>query len=137
MSSVGFAWLADSYSQRNMLFIALSLLLVLSIPVYASISLLSMASWFFLQVILAVIIALLTGPLMAYTLHQSTVEVRYSSMAIAYNLAYSLIGGTAPLIAVSLLHSPYGQKWLGVYAAVIISVALLSLFTSPQSNSSR
>ena len=90
VSSVGFAWLADSYSQRNMLSIALSLLLVLSIPVYASISLLSMASWFFLQVILAVIIALLTGPLMAYTMNQSTVEVRYSSMAIAYNLAYSL-----------------------------------------------
>ncbi len=137
VSSVGFAWLADKYSQRNMLYIALTSLLVLSVPFYSSIPLLSMGLWFFLQIILAVIIALLTGPLMAYTLHQTSVEVRYSSMAIAYNLAYSLIGGTAPVIAVSLLHGQYDHRWLGVYAAVIISAALVSLFASPQSRISR
>ena len=137
VSSVGFAWLADRFSQRNMLFIALSLLLILCIPLYASISLLSMGLWFSLQIILAVIIALLTGPLMAFTLHQSSVEVRYSSMAIAYNLAYSLIGGTAPVIAVSLLHGHSDHWWLGVYAAVVISTALVSLFASPHSRLSR
>ena len=137
VSSVGFAWLADRFSERNMLFIALSLLLMLSIPLYASISLLSMGLWFSLQIILAVIIALLTGPLMAFTLHQSSVEVRYSSMAIAYNLAYSLIGGTAPVIAVSLLHGHSDHWWLGVYAAVVISTALVSLFASPHSRLSR
>ena len=110
---------------------------MLSIPLYASISLLSMGLWFSLQIILAVIIALLTGPLMAFTLHQSSVEVRYSSMAIAYNLAYSLIGGTAPVIAVSLLHGHSDHWWLGFYAAVVISTALVSLFASPHSRLSR
>lgn len=59
------------------------------------------------------------------------VEVRYTGMALSYNLAY-VLAGLAPLVAASIVASTGSITWMVVILAVISLIALPTAFVRPR-----
>ena len=82
-------------------------------------------------VVAAVVLSLALGHAMLYSVQASLIpelfgtRLRYTGASIGYQLAAPLAGGTAPLIAASLVKAFGGQSWpLAVY---VIAISVLSL----------
>jgi MHS family proline/betaine transporter-like MFS transporter len=61
---------------------------------------------------------------------QFPVEIRYSAMAVGYNVALAIFGGTAPLIATWLIKETgnlAAPAWYIAAMAIVSCVATLSL----------
>jgi len=59
------------------------------------------------------------------------VEVRYTGLALSYNLAY-VLAGLAPLVAASIVASTGSITWMVVILAVIALIALPATFVRPR-----
>lgn len=97
--------IADRVGKRVMLRLGAGLLIVAPVP-----SLLLLASDDFLlaivgQLIMAVATAIYGGGLYAWMVERFPASTRFSGVSVSYNLAYSLIGGTTPLLATFMSQS--------------------------------
>ena len=65
---------------------------------------------------------------------QFPTRVRYTASAFTYNLAYTIFGGTAPLIATWLIELS-GQRMAPAYYLIVIAVlALVGGLSLPESS---
>ncbi len=89
------------------------------------------------QLGLALIMAIYYGaaPFVFVSLHR--VEVRCSSLSIGYNTAVAVAGGTAPLIATTLVRGTGWEASPGFYLAASAAVGLLLLKFVPRSTATK
>ena len=66
---------------------------------------------------------------MALTLDLIPVAVRYTLGSLSYNLAYSIFGGTAPLLAIYLITKTSNVAIPGLYLAMGAIIAGVMLMT--------
>jgi len=99
---------------------------VLSYPLFMLIAKGSLSHFRMADIVFVVLAAGFQGSINAFVVDQLPVNVRYSVMAVSYNMAYSLFGGTAPMIA-SLAVNLTGDKAApGLYLMFGAMIALLS-----------
>ena len=123
--SMGSAWLADRVSQAAVIVVALILIMVFAVVFCIGITAQSWLSWSINQFVLAIIFGGLTGPLMAFVLGNLAISTRYSALATAYNIAYSIFGSTAPVLALCVLQASHrGFFYIGLY---LFSLTLICL----------
>jgi MHS family proline/betaine transporter-like MFS transporter len=82
------------------------------------------------QIVFAIINGFLQGPTPIAMAAQFPVEIRYSAMAVGYNVALAIFGGTAPLIATWLIKETgnlAAPAWYIAAMAIVSCVATLSL----------
>ncbi|MCO7514490.1 MFS transporter [Pseudomonas guariconensis] len=88
-----------------------------------------------LGVILLAIGALLSGVVTAALLSESfPTRTRYTASAITYNVAYTLFGGTAPLVATWLISQTGSSLAPAFYLVVIALVALVGGLALPETS---
>ena len=75
----------------------------------------------------AVLVAWLTAPLFAFVLSLLSTSTRYAQSGFAYNVSYSIFGGTAPLVATGLVHYFNSFMPLAFYVILVVLVALWAL----------
>lgn len=83
-----------------------------------------------MQVVLAVLLSLFTGPMPAMLAKLFPTRVRSTGVALAYNFAVTIFGGFAPFIATFLIAKTgdaLAPGYYVVFAAVLSLVALLSM----------
>ena len=109
---------------RKILGFSSLILIILAYPIY-SLLLTKSDILYFISLLL---IALSIAPVMAFIpiilIDYLPIEVRYTGLAIAYNIAYSIFGGIIPLIATYLIHI---TNDLLIPAYIIICAALVTL----------
>lgn len=125
-----FAILSDRVGRKPLLLTAAVGFLLLSFPVIAVLHSGSTAAVFFGQVVIAVILAMYSGPGPAALAELFPTKLRYSTMSIGYNFSVVVFGGTAPLLAtgiVGLTRSPLSAAVLPIGAALITLIVILTM----------
>lgn len=120
-------WLSDKVGRKSLMLIGAMGLMCLSYPLYVMIAQGSFFVVIIAQIIFTVFAASFQGPLMALTLDLIPVAIRYSLGSLGYNLAYSVFGGTAPLVAIYLISKTSNVAIPGLYLAsgALVAVGIL------------
>jgi MHS family proline/betaine transporter-like MFS transporter len=98
---------------------------VLSHPLFATMRGGSLISAFTGGLAFALCISLPSGCMAATMIELFPTKTRYTGVAIGYNLAQALLGGTAPLVATALIHvtgNEIAPAWYLIAAALITGV---------------
>jgi MFS transporter, MHS family, proline/betaine transporter len=122
-----FGWLSDKLGRKPIMLTAACGFVVLAYPLYYFIAHGNMVELIFAQALFTLLAAGFQGPLMALTIDLIPVNIRYTLGSLGYNIAYSIFGGTAPLVALFLIMKTANSAMPGVYLAVGALVAVLSL----------
>lgn len=125
-----FAALSDRIGRKPLLLASSAGFLVLSWPVMMLFDSGNTAAVFLGQLIIAVLLAMFSGPGPAALAELFPTKLRYSTMSIGYNFSVMAFGGTAPFIAtaiVGLTGSPLSTALLPIGSAVITLAVVLGL----------
>ncbi|MES2998892.1 MAG: MFS transporter [Pseudomonadota bacterium] len=124
-----FGWLSDKLGRKPLMLTAACGFVILAYPLYYFISHGNSVELILAQLLFTLLAAGFQGPLMGLTIDLIPVTIRYTLGSLGYNLAYSLFGGTAPLIALFLIKKTSNVAAPGLYLAAGALVAVLALLT--------
>jgi MHS family proline/betaine transporter-like MFS transporter len=97
------AWAADRIGHRRMVTYSFVLLVALAIPLFSAIHSEEPEQVLIAEMIFAVLVAFTSGGMVALNVQLLPDSIRCTGLALAYNIAHGLFGGTTPLIAAWLL----------------------------------
>lgn len=123
------AWLSDRYGRRRLMLWSASAMLVatplLFTQFYAGNSLLAIG---LCQFAFAALMGFYSGPITALLVELFPTSVRYTGMAIAYNLAAAVFGGTAPFVCEWLIRETGHSSSISWYVMACNAVSLIALY---------
>ena len=119
-------WASDKIGRKRIMVAAAIGYLVFAYPIFSL-----MASGVFVyaltaQIIFAIFLGFYIGPIPAVLVELFPTSVRYTGMAISYNICAAIFGGTAPIVSTWLIKYTGNNSIVAVY---IIICAIISLFT--------
>lgn len=114
-----FGYCSNFVARLSLIRVGIILALIISYFLFKHLHTLSLSSYLIFCVGLAITVAMVNGcyPIVIAELFRS--EIRYSGMAVAYNLGFAIFGGLAPLVMTWLSHTieklsaPYWFLFLG------------------------
>jgi MFS transporter, MHS family, proline/betaine transporter len=133
MLDVFFGWLSDRLGRRPLMLTAACGLTILAYPLYYFIVQGSYFQLILAQLLLTLLAAGFQGPLLALTIDLIPASVRYTLGSLGYNLAYSIFGGTAALMALLLITKTHNLAIPGLYLATGSLLAVVSLLMTKTS----
>lgn len=119
-----FGYLSDRTNRKMIMLMGASALLILSYPIFMLFLSNNPHGLLQGQILLAISIAMLVGPMAATTSELFSTLIRYSGISIGLNVGTSIFGGACPLIATYLV--TYSQK-ASMPCLLPISLAFLCL----------
>ncbi|HEV8234268.1 MAG TPA: MFS transporter [Gemmatimonadaceae bacterium] len=126
LAILGTGWLGDRIAPRYLLRAGVTLLALLAYPFYAALA--SRAVNLTLLLTLAGITAGLTNGSFACLLTDLfPTRIRFTGVAVVFNVSFTLFSGTAPLVATTLIH---GMDTLTAPALLMIACGVLALVAS-------
>lgn len=127
--SIPFAgYLSDLFGQRKVMIAATVVMLLSVLPLFM---LLQHGEWYMAlgaQILFALIVGFVQGPMPALMAEMFPVSVRYTSVGIGYNVSVALLGGTAPMVATWLVEKtgdPLSPAWYIMTFSLVSLIALL------------
>lgn len=134
-------WLSDVFGRRRVLATSVALLAVVVVPLFRWTSTGGASAALTSQLVFAVLMAGVSGPIPATMMELFPTRTRYSGVALGYNISLALFGGTAPLMATLLISrtgSMVAPAYYLIYFAAVSFVACCSLHDfAPADRSSR
>lgn len=123
------AWLSDHIGRKKVM---MGSALVMLVAIYPLMSQLYAGQSLFViglaQGFLALVVGFYIGPVAAVLVEMFPTSVRYTGMAIAYNVAAALFGGTAPLVCEWLIRETGSIPSIAYYVMLCNALSLLALF---------
>ncbi len=121
-------WLSDRFGRKPMAFISLAGILVGAYPLYVLVNLGNNTLALLAMVIFIVLLALGGATYQVWLAEVFPRTLRATGLGIAYNIAAGVLGGTTPLLCVSLIemtHNRMAPAFLLMVAAVVSAVLLI------------
>lgn len=122
------AWAADRFGHRRMVTYSFVLLVALAIPLFSAIHSNLPEQVLIAEMIFAVLVAFTSGGMVALNVQLLPDSIRCTGLALAYNIAHGLFGGTTPLIAAWLLKTsdnPIAPAYWLLGALVLSTLTML------------
>jgi MFS transporter, MHS family, proline/betaine transporter len=126
----GFGALSDRVGRKPLLLAGAAGFLVLSWPVMLLLQNGGVAGVYVGQIVIAVILAMFSGPGPAALSELFPTKLRYSTMSIGYNFAVMAFGGTAPFVATGLIQltgSGMSPALLPIISAVVTLAVVVTM----------
>ena len=126
--SLFFGWLADHVGRKNLLLVGAAIGVVGSVPFFMLMQNNSTAMIYLGQAGFVLAIGIQFGVLQALMVEATPEAIRCTALAIGNNIAWSILGGTTPLVATWLVYRTTDElspAYLIAGAAAITFVALL------------
>jgi MHS family proline/betaine transporter-like MFS transporter len=118
-------WLSDDVGRNPVMGVASVCIIIFSYPLFLLATTGAMWSAFLAQLIFAVFMSGVIGPLPAALAEMFPPKYRYSGIALGYNLALALFGGTAPLISTWLIMKTNNLMAPSIY---LIFLAIITFY---------
>ncbi len=121
------AMISDKIGRKKILIIGAALILLFSYPIFWALgerddSLAMIASFIF-----AAIIGIYMGPVPTVLVELFPTRVRFTGVALSYNISAAVFGGTAPMFATILINFTKDQFAMGYYLSALALFSLCSL----------
>lgn len=120
--------LSDRWGRKPLLLAGLAGIVILSYPGFLLLLHQNFTVDWTAQVGFALLLAAIGGPYPAAMVEQFPVQFRVTGIALGYNTAFALFGGTAPLIATLLIKETGSKAAPSFYLVFSAAVSLLVLF---------
>lgn len=127
-------YLSDLIGRKILLCGAAIAIFIFSYPLFCLIKQNSLAYFIIAQIFFMVLAASFQGVINSAVTEQLPTSVRFSGIAVGYNLAYSLFGGTAPVIANYLVKVSGNMASPGLYLMCGALAAILATYNMPETN---
>lgn len=121
------AALSDKVGRKPILFVASIAMLVSIAPLFMLMGVKTYATVLVAQVILGIIVGVYIAPMPAVLVELFPTSIRYTGMAISYNLAAALFGGTAPMICEWLIGATGTYLSIAGYVILCNIASLIAL----------
>ncbi|MGE0755339.1 MAG: MFS transporter [Alphaproteobacteria bacterium] len=123
------AWLSDRYGRKRVMMTAAMAVLLLIVPIFTLFTPggdpLTIG---FGQALFAFVLGFYLGPVAALLVEMFPTPVRYTGMAISYNLTAALFGGTAPFVCEWLIATTGSYMPVAYYVMLCNAAALIALW---------
>jgi MFS transporter, MHS family, proline/betaine transporter len=130
------AALSDRIGRKRGLQLAAAVNALVAVPAYVFAAQASLASAIVSQGLLALSLGMFFGPAGAAFVELFPARTRYTGASISYNLAFTLFGGTAPLLSIFLIEQT-GSTIAPAWYVVAVSVAALLVISRMTETSGR
>ncbi len=117
------AYISDRVERRPVLICGIILPILLVYPIFICLGSMNFALVIISQILFAGIIAVYMGPIPAVLVEIFSTSIRFIGVALLYNLAAAIFGGTAPMVAILLLKITGANYAISYY---LMALALLS-----------
>ncbi len=127
--SLFFGWLADHIGRKGLLLVGAAIGVIGSVPFFMLMQNDSHALIYVGQIGFVLAIGIQFGVLQALMVETTPQEIRCTALAVGNNIAWSILGGTTPLVATWLVYRTEDERspaYLIAAAAAITFVALLA-----------
>ena len=122
------AWLADHIGRKRILVVTAIAYLLFTYPTM-QLMLRPELSWIILgQALFSIVVAIYIGPIPAVLVEMFPTRVRYSAMALSYNICAALFGGTAPMVNQWLITTTGNKLAMAWYVVACAAVSLVALY---------
>lgn len=121
------AWLSDRIGRRKLLIPGALAFLVFSYPLFLLMQQPGFLPILLAQAAFAALVGLYTGPVPTVLVEIFPTRVRYTGMALSYNVSAALFGGTAPMVCQWLLNETGSHYAIAAYVMLCAAVSLLAL----------
>jgi MHS family proline/betaine transporter-like MFS transporter len=122
------AWLSDRFGRRLVLSLAAWAFLLASYPIFSLLLRPELASIVAAQALFAVIVGFYIGPVPALLVEIFPTRLRYTGMALSYNISAALFGGTSPMACQWLLNVTGSSYAIAGYVMAGAIVSLVALY---------
>lgn len=123
-STMFFGFLSDIVGRKRLFALGCITMIVAVIPVFL---LLGHKTFFYVlsgEILFGIVIGMTDGLVLTLLAELFTTKIRNSGSAITYNISLAIFGGTAPLVAISLVQATHSEMSPAIY---LIACSLLSL----------
>lgn len=121
------AWVSDHVGRKKVMMAAAAVLLLISYPLFGVlVPETSHATIALAQLVFACVLAVYVGPVAALLVEMFPTSVRFTGMAIAYNVSAAVFGGTSPMVCEWLLKQTGDVRAIGLYVMLSCVVSLLA-----------
>ena len=122
------AALSDKIGRRPVLMTGLVLLIISCYPVFLALGTMNYTVVLISQIIFAAILGFYMGPVPTILVELFPTKVRFTAIALSYNLSAAIFGGTAPIIAV-LLTKFTGSNYAISFYLIALSMLVLGFLS--------
>lgn len=121
-------YLSDKWGRKPILAIGAFAMCILSYPLFLLLGKGTFSAALTAQIIFALFIAFAYAAVPATLVEMFETKMRYTAMALPYNLSNTIFGGTAPLVATYLIHvtgSIMAPSFYLIFSAIIMLLVIL------------
>ncbi len=127
-------WLSDIYGRKPVILTATVAMSVVAYPLFLLIDRGDMITAFAAQLLFAILIGMIQGPMPALMVEMFPTRTRYSAIGLGYNLTLALFGGTAPLVATWMISKSGDLASPAIYLVVLAVISFVSLLSYKTTN---
>lgn len=121
---------SDALGRKRVMASACCAFIVLTLPLFHVMSFAPFGVLVVCEIVFAFMLTLNDGTLASFLTEIFPTEVRYSGFALSFNLANTLLGGTAPFVATWLISWSHNSSAPAYYLVAVAAIALIALLTS-------
>lgn len=122
------AWLSDHIGRKKVMVFAAGFMMFAIFPLFMAMDVKTFAAVLLAQIILGVIVGIYIAPIPAVLVELFPTSIRYTGMALAYNFAAAIFGGTAPMVCEWLIKETGTYFSIAGYVVVCNIISLTALY---------
>ncbi len=121
------AWLSDRVGRKKILMIGAALFLFAGYPLFTLLQQPEFGLIMLAQALFAALVGFYTGPVPTLLVEIFPTRVRYTGMAMSYNVSAAVFGGTAPMVCQWLINTTGSAYSIAYYMMTCAVISLISL----------
>lgn len=123
------AWLSDSVGRKRIMMIAAAVMLLSVYPLFSLFAGADIVTVALVQATFALMLGMYIGPVAAVLVELFPTSVRFTGMALAYNMSAAIFGGTAPMVCTWLISTTGNPTSIAFYVMACNVASLVALLT--------
>lgn len=121
------AYFSDKYGRRNLLLVIAVAMLIFVYPIFSMFAGADIVTVAIAQALFTALVGLFLGPMPAVLVELFPTAVRFTGMALSYNFAATLFGGTTPMVSVWLIDTTGDDLSIAYYIMICNLLSIVAL----------